>query len=242
MTWIHHLAGIYFMGVDPATARRVNITGTRTILDLARDAPCLERVVHGSTAMVSGDRRGTFHEDDLDVGQKFHNEYERTTWQADTLVRAAMQKLPITVLRPGIIVGDSQTGEIDRLDGPYYLMVLIATRRRPPQPRADRLRDRGGVARGAQRRSRGHDIPRPLTRAVLRTPGLSRLGRGPAAFVDLLDHPVHYDQANTTRALVGTAVRCPALSDYLPALVRYVLDVARPPTRSSSEDITDPLE
>ena len=284
VTWIHHLAGIYFMGVDPATARRVNVTGTRTILDLARDAPRLERVVHWSTAMVSGDRRGTFREDDLDAGQKFHNEYERTKWQAETLVRAAMHKLPITVLRPGIIVGDSQTGEIDRLDGPYYLMVLIATNasgvRLPLLGRGDVplnlvpidyvieaawhvARSEGaagktfhlvdpaplsarevfeGVAEHAHtEKPRGH-IPRPLARAVLRTPGLSRLGRGPAAFVDLLDHPVHYDQTNTARALVGTTVRCPALLDYLPTLVRYVLDVARPPVRPSSEDITDPLE
>ncbi|MBA3454379.1 MAG: dephospho-CoA kinase, partial [Deltaproteobacteria bacterium] len=67
VTWIHHLAGIYFMGVDPETARRVNVTGTKSVLDLARDARRLERVVHWSTAMVSGDRRGTFFEGDLDA-------------------------------------------------------------------------------------------------------------------------------------------------------------------------------
>src|SRR5678815_4236678 len=127
LSWIHHLAGIYFMGIDDATARRVNVTGTRTVLDLARDAGRLERVVHWSTAMVSGDRKGTFYEEDLETGQKFHNGYERTKYDAEKLVRAAMRQLPITVLRPGIIVGDSKTGEIDKLDGPYYLMVLIAT-------------------------------------------------------------------------------------------------------------------
>src|SRR5262249_47469230 len=104
LTWIHHLSGIYFMGVADETARRVNVGGTRTVLDLARDVGRLERVVHWSTAMVSGDRKGRFYEEDLEAGQKFHNAYERTKYEAEKLVRAAMRHLPITVLRPGIIV------------------------------------------------------------------------------------------------------------------------------------------
>ncbi|MCW5808621.1 MAG: SDR family oxidoreductase, partial [Deltaproteobacteria bacterium] len=294
LTWIHHLAGIYFMGVDDDTARRVNVAGTRTVLDLARDAVRLERMVHWSTAMVSGDRRGTFYEEDLEAGQKFHNTYERTKFEAERLVRAAMRRMPITVVRPSIIVGDSRTGEIDKLDGPYYLMVLIATNasglRLPLLGRGDaplhlvpidyvidaawtigRREDSAGktfhlvdpapltarqvfdgVAEHAHtEKPRGH-IPRPLARAVLRTPGLSRLGRGPLAFVDILDHVVHYDQTNTARALAGTPVRCPALPDYLPALVRHVLDVTRTQQAESAadrrvvaerhEELADPLE
>src|SRR5204863_408495 len=80
-----------------------------------------------TTATVSGNRNGTVYEEDLDAGQKFHNGYERTKYESERLVRAAMRALPISVMRPATIVGDSQTGEIDRLDGPYYLMVLIAT-------------------------------------------------------------------------------------------------------------------
>jgi thioester reductase-like protein len=284
LSWIHHLAGIYWMGIDEETARKVNVTGTRTMLDLARDAPRLERVVHWSTAMVSGDRRGTFYEEDLEAGQKFHNAYERTKFEAEKLVRAAMHKLPITIMRPGIIVGDSRTGEIDKLDGPYYLITLIATNmsgmRLPLLGRAEaplhlvpidyvveaawqiaRRDDTAGktfhlvdpapmrardvfdaVAEYAHtEKPRGH-IPRPIARAVLRTPGLSRLGRGPLAFVDVLDHPVHYDQTNTARALAGTPVQCPALADYLPVLVQYVLDITKSPIRPSSEDIADPLD
>ena len=292
VTWIHHLAGIYFMGVDADTARQVNVVGTKTVLDLARDAGRLERMVHWSTAMVSGDRRGTFHEGELDAGQHFHNDYERTKFEAEKLVRAAMRQLPITVIRPGIIVGDSQTGEIDKLDGPYYLMVLIATNasglRLPllgrgdaplhlvpidyvteaawrvartehaagktfhvvdPSPRSAREVFEGVAQHAHTEKPRGH-IPRPLARAVLRTPGLARLGRGPLAFVDVLDHPVHYDQTNTAAALAGTGLTCPPLDDYLPALVRFVLDVARPgrpatPGPSSDgdpDDATDPLD
>jgi len=90
---------------------------------------------------------------------------------------------------------------------------------------------------------RGH-IPKPLARAVLRTPGLARLGRGPLAFMDMLDHAVHYDSTNTAQALAGTTVRCPALTDYLPQLVRYVLDVARaePEDEPFDDEVIDPLD
>jgi dephospho-CoA kinase len=282
--WIHHLAGIYFMGVDDETARRINVVGTRTVLDLARDAGRLERVVHWSTAMVSGDRKGTFYEDDLEAGQKFHNAYERTKYEAERLVRGAMRQLPITVLRPSIIVGDSKTGEIDKFDGPYYLLVLIATNasgvRLPllgkseaplhlvpidyvveaawhiarseasagktfhlvdPSPLPARAVFEGVAEHARTEKPRGH-IPRPLARAVLRTPGLARLGRGPLAFVDVLDHAVHYDQTSTAQALAGTTVRCPPLADYLPVLVRYVLEVTRGEPPSEPDDVADPLD
>ncbi len=283
LTWIHHLAGIYFMGVDDDTARRVNVGGTRTVLELARDTARLERVVHWSTAMVSGDRHGTVYEEDLDAGQHFHNAYERTKYEAERMVRAAMRQLPVTVLRPSIIVGDSASGEIDKLDGPYYLMVLIATNasglRLPILGRGDAplhlapidyvvdaawhvIHSEGaagktfhlvdpsplsaravfeGVAEAAKTEKPRGSIPRPLARAVLRTPGLARLGRGPLAFMDLLDHAVHFDSTNTAQALAGTTVRCPSLGDYLDVLVRYVLDVARAQPPPELDDIIDPL-
>jgi len=284
LTWIHHLAGIYFMGVDDETMRRVNVAGTRTMLDLARDAGRLARVVHWSTATVSGNRNGTVYETDLDAGQKFHNGYERTKYEAERLVRGAMRSLPISVMRPATIVGDSQTGEIDRLDGPYYLMVLIATNasglRLPilgrgeaplhlvpidyvvdaawhaahhetaagktfhlvdPNPMSARDVFDAVAVHANTEKPRG-SIPRPLARAVLRTPGLARLGRGPLAFLDMLDHTVHYDQTNTVQALAHTGLRCPPLADYLPALVQHVLDVSRAPQRNSELDINDPLD
>jgi hypothetical protein len=113
-----------------------------------------------------------------------------------------------------------------------------------PAPRAAREVFEAVAEHANTEKPRGH-IPRPLARAVLRTPGLSRLGRGPLAFLDMLDHAVHYDQSNTAQALAGTAVRCPPLAEYLPALVRYVLDITREPGRrdsDSSEDISDPLD
>ncbi|HEY0190821.1 MAG TPA: dephospho-CoA kinase, partial [Kofleriaceae bacterium] len=251
LTWIHHLASTGLSGVDEATARRINVGGTRTVLDLARDATRLERVVHWSTAMVSGDRKGTVYEAELEHGQKLRNAYERTKLEAERLVRAAMHQLPITVVRPGIIVGDSRTGEIDAFDGPYYLMTLIATNesgvRLPllgrsaaplhlvpidyvveaawhvarsehaagrtfhlvdPAPMAARAVFEGVAEHARTEKPRGH-IPRPIARAVLRTSGLARLGRGPLAVLDVLDHAVRYDQSQTIAALAGTGVRCP---------------------------------
>jgi thioester reductase-like protein len=127
LTTIHHMAGIYYMGVDRATARRVNVEGTRGVLDLAAESVRLRRLCHWSTAAVSGKRRGVVLEEELDEGQSFHNFYEQTKFEAEKLALARQHNLPITIFRPGIIVGDSKTGEIDKLDGPYYLVVLIAT-------------------------------------------------------------------------------------------------------------------
>jgi thioester reductase-like protein len=97
------------------------------VLELAREAIKLRRLCHWSTAAVSGKRKGVILEEEFDEGQAFHNVYEESKFEAEALARSAMRNLPVTVFRPGVIVGDSKTGEIDKFDGPYYLMVLIAT-------------------------------------------------------------------------------------------------------------------
>jgi len=133
ITTIHHLAGTYYWGVDADTARRINVGGTRGIVDLAADCRRLRRLIHWSTAQVSGKRHGVVLEDELDVGQRFHNHYEATKLAAEVIARDAMRRMPVTIVRPGVIVGDSKTGEIDKLDGPYYLIVLFATNAWPVQ-------------------------------------------------------------------------------------------------------------
>ena len=133
ITTIHHLAGTYYWGVDADMARRINVGGTRGIVELAADCRRLRRLVHWSTVQVSGRRHGVVLEDELDVGQRFHNHYEATKLAAEVIAREAMRRMPVTIVRPGIIVGDSKTGEIDKLDGPYYLIVLFATNAWPVQ-------------------------------------------------------------------------------------------------------------
>ena len=127
VTRVWHLAAISYLGAEADLVRRVNVEGTRHVLELCRAAPGLQRLNHFSTAYVSGDRVGVILEDELEMGQRFGNEYEESKYRAEVLVRAAMRELPVTVYRPAIVVGDSRTGEIDRFEGPYYLAILLVT-------------------------------------------------------------------------------------------------------------------
>ncbi|ABS26877.1 SDR family oxidoreductase [Anaeromyxobacter sp. Fw109-5] len=125
VTEVWHLAAISWLGADPRYVKRVNVEGTRNVLELAQRAPRLRRLNHFSTALVSGDRSGVILEDELAMGQRFHNAYEESKHQAELLVRRAQAELPATIYRPSIVVGDSRTGEIDRFEGPYALAILL---------------------------------------------------------------------------------------------------------------------
>ncbi len=104
-------------------ALRVNVAGTRNVLDFAEDSPGLRRVQCVSTCYVSGRYAGTFSEDDFDKGQAFNNHYEETKHLAEAEVRTRMRGgLPATIHRPAIVVGDSRTGATQKYDGPYFLI------------------------------------------------------------------------------------------------------------------------
>ena len=121
---IHHGAAVFHLGVDPEVAEAVNVRGTEEVIELARHASGLRQLVYYSTVGVSGDFRGVWTEDDYDRGQRFNTHYELTKFRAEGLLRRE-PGLPLTVLRSPVIVGDSATGEIDRFDGPYQLMLLF---------------------------------------------------------------------------------------------------------------------
>jgi thioester reductase-like protein len=125
VTDVWHLAARSHLGAGRSEMRRVNVEGTRNVLDLALSARRLRRFSHFSTAYVSGDRVGVILEEELAMGQRFHNAYEETKFQAELLVRRAQGDIPATVFRPSIVVGDSRTGEIDRFEGPYALAILL---------------------------------------------------------------------------------------------------------------------
>ncbi|HEX9051458.1 MAG TPA: SDR family oxidoreductase [Anaeromyxobacter sp.] len=125
VTDVWHLAARSHLGAGRAEMRRVNVEGTRNVLDLCLAARRLRRLNHFSTAFVSGDRVGVILEDELSMGQRFHNPYEESKLQAELLVRRAQAELPATIYRPSIVVGDSRTGEIDRFEGPYALAILL---------------------------------------------------------------------------------------------------------------------
>jgi thioester reductase-like protein len=131
VTEVWHLAAVYDLAVGPEVARQVNVVGTDRVLELCRELPDLERLHHVSTCYVSGSYAGRFGEDDLEEGQSFRNHYEETKHEAEVLVRRAMAAgLPATIYRPGIVVGDSRTGETQKYDGPYFLATFL--RRQPP--------------------------------------------------------------------------------------------------------------
>ncbi len=125
ITHLFHLAAIYDLTVEFDPAYRVNVEGTKNVLNFADNLPFLEKFVYFSTAYVSGKRTGTVYEDELDKGQSFKNHYEYTKFLAEKEVRERLGDLPIVIIRPGIVIGDSQTGETDKFDGPYYVMVFF---------------------------------------------------------------------------------------------------------------------
>ncbi|MGN6574600.1 MAG: SDR family oxidoreductase [Nocardioides sp.] len=126
VTEVWHLAAVYDLAVSAEVAHRVNVTGTANVLDLCASLPRLRRLQYVSTCYVSGRYEGEFPEDGLDEGQTFRNHYESTKFEAEMLVRKAMTDgLPATIYRPGIVVGDSHTGETQKYDGPYFLATFL---------------------------------------------------------------------------------------------------------------------
>jgi thioester reductase-like protein len=106
------------------------------VLDFCARAERLERLNYVSTAYVAGTREGKIYEHELSLGQGFKNHYESTKFQAEVWVRDAMERIPTTIYRPAIVVGDSRTGETAKFDGPYYVLRMISqlSRRRMPLP------------------------------------------------------------------------------------------------------------
>jgi len=118
-----HLAAVYDLAVRRDVGRRINVEGTKNVLEFLDGAPQFRRLQYVSTAYVSGTARGTFRETDLDVGQGFKNHYEETKFQAE--VEVVRSRVPRTIYRPGVVVGDSRTGETGKFDGPYHVLRLM---------------------------------------------------------------------------------------------------------------------
>ncbi|WP_156689182.1 SDR family oxidoreductase [Mycobacterium sp. Marseille-P9652] len=126
VTEVWHLAAAYDLTVPRDVAVRVNVDGTRHVLDALERCPRLTRLHYFSTCYVSGRYSGPFSEDDLEVGAAFNNYYEETKNLAEADVRWHMDAgLPATIYRPAIVVGDSRTGETQKFDGPYFVMQWL---------------------------------------------------------------------------------------------------------------------
>ncbi|MBK7586461.1 MAG: SDR family oxidoreductase [Myxococcales bacterium] len=123
---VHHLAQITYPGVPRDTTEQTNIGAIREVVELGRCCTNVRSIVVHSSALVSGNREGLVLEDELNRGQTFRSHVEESLARAERLARKA-SPLPIVVLRPTLIVGDSATGEIERFDGPYLLILVIVT-------------------------------------------------------------------------------------------------------------------
>ncbi|MCC6158729.1 MAG: SDR family oxidoreductase [Deltaproteobacteria bacterium] len=126
VTQVWHLAAIYDLTISEAAAYRVNVEGTRNVLDLCAQLRRLDRLVYFSTCYVSGKRSGRILETELELGQAFKNHYESTKFKAEVLVHQRMNVIPTVIIRPAIVIGDSRTGETDKYDGPYPVFRLLA--------------------------------------------------------------------------------------------------------------------
>ncbi|MEA2470322.1 MAG: hypothetical protein QOE38_1321 [Thermoleophilaceae bacterium] len=135
-TVAYHLAAIYNLAVPLEIAQRVNVEGTGNVLELCAACERLERLNYVSTAYVAGERHGVVYEHELVLGQGFKNHYESTKFQAELWVQKMMDRVPTTIYRPAIVVGDSKSGETQKFDGPYYMLrtIAVSVARKTPIP------------------------------------------------------------------------------------------------------------
>jgi NAD(P)-dependent dehydrogenase (short-subunit alcohol dehydrogenase family) len=129
---VFHLAAIYDLSADEESQVRVNIEGTRNLVEFAKaiDAAHLH---HVSSIAAAGLYEGVFREDMFDEAENLEHPYFSTKHESEKIVRKE-SKTPWTVYRPAFVVGDSKTGEMDKIDGPYYFFKLIQRMRQllPP--------------------------------------------------------------------------------------------------------------
>ncbi|MBA2256924.1 MAG: SDR family oxidoreductase, partial [Thermoleophilaceae bacterium] len=120
---LFHLAAVYDIEADEEASVSANVDGTRHVIEFA-NAHDVGRFHHTSSIAVAGSYRGVFQEDMFDEGQKLPHHYHRTKYESERLARDQV-KARLTVYRPGIVIGHSETGEMDKIDGPYYFFKLI---------------------------------------------------------------------------------------------------------------------
>ena len=132
ITQVFHLAAVYDLKADEESQRIANIDGTRNVVGFANDlgATCFH---HVSSIAAAGLYEGAFREDMFDEAENLDHPYFSTKHESEKIVRNECQ-VPWRVYRPGIVVGDSRTGEMDKIDGPYYFFKLIQRMRQllPP--------------------------------------------------------------------------------------------------------------
>jgi len=129
---VFHLAAVYDLKADAESQVKVNVDGTRNLVEFAKavDAGHLH---HVSSIAATGLYEGVFREDMFEEAENLEHPYFMTKHESEKIVRKE-SKVPWTIYRPALVVGDSKTGEMDKIDGPYYFFKVIQRMRQilPP--------------------------------------------------------------------------------------------------------------
>jgi NAD(P)-dependent dehydrogenase (short-subunit alcohol dehydrogenase family) len=128
ITQFYHLAAIYDLYASEEAQVAVNVNGTANAIGAATKmaAECFN---HVSSIAVAGLYKGTFREDMFEEAEKLNNPYLKTKHESEKMVREKCE-IPWRIYRPGMVVGHSKTGEIDKIDGPYYFFKMLQKMRR----------------------------------------------------------------------------------------------------------------
>jgi NAD(P)-dependent dehydrogenase (short-subunit alcohol dehydrogenase family) len=122
---VFHLAAVYDMNMSEEQGDRINNEGTRNVVQFCNDLGGKVTLHHVSSVAIAGAHYvGKFSEDMFDEGQTLDHPYYRTKFQSEKIVREE-STVPFRIYRPGAVVGHSQTGEMDKIDGPYYFFKAI---------------------------------------------------------------------------------------------------------------------
>ena len=124
-THVFHLAAVYDLVVSMDVALAVNLEGTRNVNAFVKAMPDLKRYSYISTCYVAGKRTGRVLETELEHSSGFRNFYEESKYLAESAVERLKTELPVTIFRPSVVVGDSNTGAIPKYDGIYYLIHYL---------------------------------------------------------------------------------------------------------------------
>ena len=248
---IHCAASISFE-LPLAQARKVNVEGVARVLELAREIAALgslRRMVHVSTAYVSGRHAGEFGEEDLDLGQEFRNTYERSKHEAERLLLGA-DDLPLAIARPSIVVGHRASGWTPVFNVLYWPLRAFERGLLEEVPaREDSIVDyvpvdyvtdgivallddekahgRYNLVAGEQALSAGELVQlhsslsgrEPVRFAPPQTSG--RLPAGAETFVPYFDVRCRFTDARARALLAGAGQEKPDPKDYLGRLIAY---------------------
>src|SRR6266540_3353110 len=195
-----HLAAVYDLTAGDAQNDLMNVEGTRHAVELA-GALHAGHLHHVSSVAAAGLYRGRFTEDMLVAGQPLPSPYHRTKYESEKLVRE-LAEVPLRVYRPAVVFGHSRTGEMDKIDGPYYLLEAIR-------------RSRDLVPQWLPLRTAGLPGARQVRDVLLAELGI------PEATLQFAAFTATFDTTGTDTALAGSGIAVPDLASYAGVLWDY---------------------